>query len=142
MINNKGQALVEFVLILPVFIFLLFAIYDFGMIFNTKNTLERQVESCMIEAMREFLYENIFNTKNTLENNSIDVIDLYKSGKSIEEIKALYNDISIEILDEDNYKKVVLKDKVKLITPGLNKIFGNPYTVDVVRYIGNEQNEQ
>lgn len=115
MINNKGQALVEFVLILPVFIFLLFAIYDFGMIFNTKNTLE---------------------------NNSIDVIDLYKSGKSIEEIKALYNDISIEILDEDNYKKVVLKDKVKLITPGLNKIFGNPYTVDVVRYIGNEQNEQ
>ena len=38
--NRKGQALVEFVLILPVFIFLLFAVYDFGMIFNTKNKLE------------------------------------------------------------------------------------------------------
>ena len=28
--NNKGQALVEFVLILPVFIFILFAVVDFG----------------------------------------------------------------------------------------------------------------
>ena len=34
--NNKGQALVEFVLILPVFIFILFAVYDIGMIFNKK----------------------------------------------------------------------------------------------------------
>lgn len=114
MINNKGQALVEYVLILPVFLFLLFAIYDFGMIFNAKNTLE---------------------------NDSIDVIDLYKNGKTIEEIKPLYNGINIEVMDEDGYKKIILNDKIKLITPGLNKIFGNPYSIDVVRYIANE-NEQ
>ena len=38
--NNKGQALIEFVLILPVFLFILFAIIDFGMIFSTKSNLE------------------------------------------------------------------------------------------------------
>ena len=31
--NNKGQALIEFVLILPVFLFILFAVIDFGMIY-------------------------------------------------------------------------------------------------------------
>ena len=34
--NRKGQALVEFVLILPIFIMILFSIVDFGMIFNKK----------------------------------------------------------------------------------------------------------
>ena len=29
----------------------------------------------------------IFNEKNTLENNSIDIIELYKNGESIDEIK-------------------------------------------------------
>jgi len=40
--NKRGQALIEFVLILPLFIFLLFAVYDFGMIFSVKNTLEKK----------------------------------------------------------------------------------------------------
>ena len=55
---------------------------------------------------------------------------------------ASFDDKSIYDLEEVNNAEEGLKDKVKLITPGLNKIFGNPYTVDVVRYIGNEQNEQ
>ena len=38
--NRKGQALVEFVLILPVFILILFAIVDFGTILSKKNELE------------------------------------------------------------------------------------------------------
>ena len=38
--NRKGQALVEFVLILPIFILMLFAIVDFGMILSKKNELE------------------------------------------------------------------------------------------------------
>lgn len=110
-LNTKGQALVEFVLILPVFIFLLFAIYDFGMIFNRKNNLE---------------------------SNSIDIIDLYKTGKSVDEVRELYNKLSINIEVDDKYNKVIVEDKVKLITPGFNRIFGNPYKIKVVRYIANE----
>ena len=36
------------------------------------------------------------------------------------------------------YKKIVIEDKVKLITPGFNLIFGNPYKINVERYIYNE----
>ena len=110
--NNKGQALVEFVLILPVFIFILFAVYDIGMIFNKKNSLE---------------------------NDSSDIIELYNNGKEIYEIEDLYKNLNINITEEDNYKKIVIEDKVKLITPGFNLIFGNPYKINVERYIVNEQ---
>lgn len=110
-LNTKGQALVEFVLILPIFIFLIFTIYDFGMIFNKKNSLE---------------------------SNSIDIIDLYKSGKSVDEIRNLYNNLTINIEEEDEYRKIIIEDKIKLITPGFNHIFGNPYKINVVRYINNE----
>ena len=110
--DNRGQALVEFVLILPIFIFLIFTIYDFGMIFNKKNNLE---------------------------NSSIDIIDLYRSGKNLGEIEGLYPDLKIDILVEDDYNKIIIGDKVKLITPGFNLIFGNPYKISVVRYIANEE---
>lgn len=106
--NRKGQALVEFVLILPVFIFLLFAVYDFGMIFNTKNKLE---------------------------NDSTDIALLYKNGKSIDEIKNIYTDVIVNITRDNGYDNVIIKDNVKLITPGLNRVLGNPYQVEVKRYI-------
>ena len=106
--NRKGQALVEFVLILPIFLFLLFAIYDFGMIFNKRNSLE---------------------------NKSTDVILLYKDGKSIDEIKTIYSDININITRDNDYDIFNIYDSVKLITPGLNRIMGNPYKIEVTRYI-------
>lgn len=106
--NNKGQALVEFVLILPVFLFILFAVIDFGMIFSSKNELE---------------------------NNSMDIIELYKNGTSLEEIKSMYKDNSIDISNDTKYYKFNISISVNLITPGFNRIFGDPYVVRVERVI-------
>lgn len=41
-LNRQGQALVEFILILPIFLMLMFVIIDFGMVFNEKNKLENK----------------------------------------------------------------------------------------------------
>ena len=41
--NKKAQALVEFVLILPILIMILFSIIDFGNIFVTKSNLENKI---------------------------------------------------------------------------------------------------
>ena len=112
MLNNKGQALIEFVLILPVFLFLIFAVYDFGMIFTKRNKLE---------------------------TSSNDIIEMYKKGNTVDSINSLYNPVEVSILDDTEYTKIVIKDKVKLITPGFNRIFGNPYKVEIERYIYNEQ---
>ena len=109
--NNKGQALVEFVLILPIFIIILFTIIDFGTIINTKNTLE---------------------------NDSIDIVELIKKGEDIEKIKSLYKNINITITIDNNYKRISLEESVKINTPGLNRILSNPYMVKIERVIYNE----
>ena len=109
--NKKGQALVEFVLILPILLFLIFAVYDFGMIYTRKASLE---------------------------NNSSDIISLYQSGKTIDEIRGLYPKLTISDEVDTDYYKITISDKVKVITPGLNRILGNPYNIKVERYIPNE----
>ena len=106
--NNKGQALVEFILILPVILAILLVIIDLGKIFNEKNTLE---------------------------NTSIDIIELYKNGKSIEEIKNKYNDISITTNIDNNYLTIKLKKEIEIITPGLNIVLDNPYPIEVERVV-------
>lgn len=111
LMNNKGQALVEFVLILPIFIFIIFIIYDFGKIYNYKNSLE---------------------------NKSNDIITLFKSGKTEESIKSLYQDIEISFTNDDEYYKITCKDEIDIITPGLGKVLGNPYIISVERYLPNE----
>ena len=106
--NNKGQALVEFILILPVFIMVLFVIIDFGMIFNKKSNLE---------------------------SISNDAVLIYKENKSLVEIQELYKDIQIELVNVNDYTKLVFKDKVNIVTPGMNKVFGDPYVITIERVI-------
>ena len=43
--NKKGQALVEFIIILPVIIFIIMVIIDFMMIFTYKNELENDMNN-------------------------------------------------------------------------------------------------
>ena len=43
--NKKGQALVEFILILPVLIFILLAIFDVGMLFMSKYDLNNNLDT-------------------------------------------------------------------------------------------------
>ena len=57
--NRKGQALIEFVLILPVLILILFIIFDFG---------------------------NIFYSKYELQNQSMEIVRLVKDNKTIDDI--------------------------------------------------------
>lgn len=106
--NNKGQALIEFVLILPVFLFILFAIIDFGIIFSTKSNLE---------------------------NDSTDIISLYKNGTSLDELKKKYSDNDIDISNNESYYTISISTSVNLITPGFNRIFGDPYVINVERVV-------
>ena len=110
--NNKGQALVEFVLILPILILILFAVIDFGMIYSNKSTLE---------------------------NDSADIINLFKDGTPIEEIRNIYSDNTINVSTTDNYYRFRISGSVNLITPGLNRILGDPYVFSVERVLPYEK---
>lgn len=107
--NRKGQALIEFVLVLPVFLFILFAIIDFGVIFSTKSNLE---------------------------SDSADIIELFKSGTSALELEEMYKDSNIVISHvENDYYSFTVATSVNLITPGFNRIFGDPYVIYVERIV-------
>ena len=41
--NRKGQTLVEFVIVLPIFLIILFYVIDFGRIIYSKNRLENSL---------------------------------------------------------------------------------------------------
>lgn len=110
--NNRGQALVEFVIILPIFMLIFIMIIDFGMIFNTKNELE---------------------------NNSVDIALLIKNDVSINLINEKYDDIKISVENNDEYLIVSLEKDVDINTPGLNRIFGDKYSVRVERTIYNDK---
>ena len=108
-IKNKGQALVEFVIILPIIMIIIFVIIDFSNVFYQKNNLE-----------------SIMNSVVTYKEN----------GKSNEYIKNQIKDdvkITCEINDE-NLTINISKD-IKLITPFSSMFFESPYTISTERII-------
>lgn len=110
--NKKGQALVEFILILPIFLIILLVIVDFG---------------------------NILYSKNKLENDSADIIRIIKSESNIELTKE-YPDIEIEMKDyKDNYKKIIFQKQIDINTPLLDKLLGDPCIITTERVIPYEQ---
>ena len=77
--KKRGQALVEFVIILPIFVFMVLAIIDIGKILFMRNELENELS---------------------------DVIDLYRNQKTYDEItnelKKQDEDILLEVKNNDN----------------------------------------
>lgn len=105
--NKHGQALVEFVIILPILLLLIFAFIDLGRIIVCKNHLEGVMS----------------------EVASLDSEDALRYVKNDSDYNITYN---VKI---DNYKNITLETKLNLITPGLKNILKNPYTVKVERSI-------
>ena len=114
--NKKGQALVEFVIILPIFLLLLFLVIDFGKILYTRISLE-----------------NITN----------DTVRMYKNDKTYDEIKKFLNKKNKNVdftltNNNDEYLEFKLSEKIEITTPGLNIVLKNPYKVEVKRVVYNE----
>ena len=109
--NNRGQALLEFVLILPVLLLLIFALIDFGRIIVCKSHLE--------------------GVMNEISNLPDEEIGTYLKKDS--DYKITY---SIKV---DEYRNITLTTKLDLVTPGLKNVLSNPYTVKVERSIVYEQ---
>ncbi len=105
--NNRGQALIEFVLILPVLLLLIFALIDFGRIIVCKSHLE--------------------GVMNEVSNLTDEEITSYL--KKDTDYKITYT------VKLDEYRNITLTTKLDLITPGLKNILSNPYVVKVERSI-------
>lgn len=110
--NSKGQALIEFILILPILLILTIGIFD---LFNIQNK------------------------KYELSNDLDYISELYINNKENEIAEYLNKkEILLTTVKNDNFLELTLTKKVKLITPGLNKILENPFTITVKRSVYDE----
>ena len=113
--NKKGQALVEFVIILPIFIFMILATIDIGKILYFSNRLENKMD---------------------------DVISMYEKDINYEEIKQNLNhdvkNANLKITKDEKYVEFIIVKNTDIITPGLNLIFNNPYEIKAKRVVYNE----
>lgn len=109
--KNKGQALIEFVMILPILLFLIFALFDISKIVICKSHLE----NVMDEVLKLSSVPNELMINNYLENETE-----YKINSSI-------------VFDE--HYLVTLETSVELITPGLKNILKSPYNIKAERRV-------
>ena len=113
--NKKGQALVEFVLILPILLILIFLIIDLGRIIYTKNNLVNMVS---------------------------DASDMYQKNIDKEKILEVLNSqekiTNLDIYEKDSLTYIKLTKNINLLTPGLNIILKNPYEIITPRVVPNE----
>lgn len=103
--NKKGQALVEFVLVLPVLLIIVISLIDVGSIFIKKYELSKD-----LEIISEYF-----------ENNKTQELYAYAA---IEEV-----DFSVE--ERGDIKVLNLKKNVKINAPILSNIIGKNYTIEV-----------
>lgn len=111
--KNKGQALVEFIVIIPIFMFIVIGMIDFGNILYQKYELE-----------------NILDT----------VTDMYKQEK-FSEINSYLSDKEVVLSYDaiEDTETIKLSKAININTPGLNLVLKNPFIINVERVIYNEK---
>ena len=101
--SEKGQALVEFVLVLPILIMVLISMIDFG---------------------------NILIKKSSLENDLDTVSKMYKKGDT-EVLNKYLNDNNLKIVykRDTDFITITLSKNVNIISPVLIPIMGSEYEI-------------
>ena len=85
--------------------------------------------------------------KELLENpniirNKLKINAAINNSKIFKEIQKEYPKVDIKLTNEEKYTIVEISTKVNIITPGLNRVLGNPYIVKVERKIPNVEDKQ
>ncbi len=76
--NKKGQALVEFIIILPVFLMLILAVFDYVKIMQTKMSLESAIEEITLDQNTQLDSDLVLKTE------SVDGIKTYTLSKKVD----------------------------------------------------------
>ena len=111
--NRCGQALVEFIIVLPVLMFLIMGVVDFGNIIYEKYRLENEIDY---------------------------IADLYLQGKENDILSyAVRKKMTVHYHQTEEMVTIDLEKRVSIVTPGLSQILENPYFVKVSRVIYDEE---
>ncbi len=107
--NKKGQALVEFIIVLPILLLILISIIDFGNIIHKKYVLENDLDTIV----------------NMYDANEYDEINNYISDK----------DLKIDYKTEDKFITINVSKNVNIFSPVLIGMWGRKYEIKTSRSI-------
>lgn len=122
-INNKGQSLVMFVLIIPIFLLILTLVYDVGNAIYEKDRLSNtnyltieyglnNIDTVTENDLKNLIEQNTFNLKYiyvTIEENQIE-IKIEKDAKSI--IGKMFNFNLVKIIS--HYKGKIINNQKEI----------------------------
>ena len=106
-LNNKGQSLVMFVMILPILLMIIMMVIDIGKMVQRREELD-SINYILVD----YGLDNI--EINNLEDKLREILD--KNDKSIDIVKINIDKESLEV-------EVILRDKVDLLILKDNKVF-------------------
>ena len=106
-LNNKGQSLVMFVMILPILLMIIMMVIDIGKMVQRREELD-SINYILVD----YGLDNI--EINNLEDKLREILD--KNDKSIDIVKINIDKESLEV-------EVILRDKVDLLIFKDNKLF-------------------
>lgn len=109
--KEKGQALIEFVLLLPIIIFLILAVIDIGRILYTKTWLESKMNDVV------FLVNK--------ENQDANELDTLLKNEQI----------VVKLKTNNDKTEITLSKEISFLTPGFNLILDNPYDIKIKRIV-------
>ena len=105
--KDKGQALIEFILILPILILILVSLIDIGNIFLQKYSLNNSLETAVL---------------------------LYQNDKE-KELKAYVAKENLKYIEDKNGDMVTitLEKNIKINAPGLSNVLGKNYKANATK---------
>ena len=118
--SEKGQAALEFALVLPILLLLVCGIVDFGRILYTKNTLTSMSEQAARYASLD--YTNTDAEIDTYVRTNAGVSDT-SAGTLTVAVAPTPTRVS------GNTVKITLTYKIYYITPFMNKILASPFII-------------
>ena len=108
--NKKGQALVEFVLIFPLFLIIICTIIELGSINYQKLKLESDLDTVVNMYLKEE------DTTNYLKNNNL----------------------KMNVKKDEDQVTLELKKKIEIVTPVLKSIYSSNYELKTERMFYDE----
>jgi TadE-like protein. len=109
MLNKKGQALIEFILIMPIFFIIIMGLFDFG---------------------------NILYQRYQLENKMDYIVDLYDQGNKLEMNEyTSENELMLITDSKKDYTVITLKKEININTPFVSLIIGEKYSVETSKVV-------
>lgn len=137
--DNKGQALVEFALVLPLFLLLVLGIIEFARIFHTHlvvtSAAREAVRKAAVTGNETDIKNAILNSINSIatsaeEKHYTHIMNESKSPESSSKIwYYVHYPENSGVRKEGDPVEVYIKGRVDIITPLISNIVGSPWPV-------------